>query len=388
MAELSVNKYRIQSIDLLRGFVMVIMALDHVRDFFHSDTSLMDPTDLTKTNVALFATRWITHYCAPLFMFLSGTSAFIGGQKKTKKELSIFLFTRGLWLVFLELTVFAFAWTLKIDPFSHGLLVIWALGMSMIVLAAMIWLPWEIILIVGLALVFGHNLLDSTHVEGNNISALLWKILHEQGNAKVGRFEFFILYPLVPWIGVMMLGYCFGRIYRAEVDAAYRKKFLLILGSCITIFFIALRYTNWYGDLHPWSTQPRSSFTVLSFFNVAKYPPSLLYLCMTIGPGLIFLSFTEHANGWLSNIIKVFGRVPMFYYICHLYLINICSFILFFSQGFKFSDLNNGPLVGYGVNLFYTYLVWLGIIFILYFPCRWYDKYKAAHKNNKWLSYL
>lgn len=383
-----ISKPRIQSIDLLRGLVMVIMALDHVRDFFHAGSMTMDPTDLTKTNVALFATRWITHFCAPIFMFLSGTSAYIMGQRKTKKELSWFLFTRGLWLIFLELTVFAFAWTTHISLYEHGLLVIWALGVSMIFLSIVIWLPWELILVIGLALVLGHNLLDNTHVDGNTFSSLAWKLFHEQGFVELRRFKIFIMYPIVPWIGVMALGYCLGKMYREGFDTNKRKKMLLILGVAVTVIFIGLRFSNIYGDHSKWSEQPSASFTILSFLNTSKYPPSLLYLCMTLGPALIFLAFTEYANDRFSNIIKVFGRVPMFYYLCHLYLIRIGSFILFFAQGFKVADMQNGPPAGYGVNLFWTYMVWLGIVVILYFPCRWYDTYKASHKGNKWLSYL
>lgn len=387
MAELSLNKPRVQSIDLLRGLVMVIMALDHVRDFFFHSPGFQ-PTDIDKTNVILFFTRWITHFCAPVFMFLSGTSAFIMGRKKTKSELSVFLLTRGLWLIFLELTVFAFAWTQEISLYNHGLLVIWALGMSMIFLAIVIWLPWQIILAIGLVLVFGHNYFDNTHIQGDGFAANAWKLLHEQSTFETGRMKIFVMYPLIPWIGVMMLGYCLGKLYTGEVDAESRKKLLLTIGVIVTGFFIVLRYTNWYGDSSQWASQPQASYTLLSFLNTSKYPPSLLYLCMTLGPGLIFLAVTENANGWLSNIIKVFGRVPMFYYICHLYLINIGAYILFFSQGYTTADMKNGIPPGYGVNLFWTYIIWLGIVFILYFPCRWYDKYKTTHKNNKWLSYL
>jgi len=381
-------KPRIQSIDLLRGLVMVIMALDHVRDFFHHNVPYVEPTDLTKTNFPLFATRWITHYCAPVFMFLSGTSAFIAGQRKTKKELSIFLLTRGLWLIFLELTIVGFGWSFQFDLHHFGLLVIWALGASMVVLSVLIWLPFYAILGIGLLLVCGHNALDSVHVPGQDLKALGWMMLHDQGDATIGGVNIFVMYPIIPWVGTMALGYCLGKLYSTGFDAARRKKILLILGSCTIALFVILRFINIYGDAAHWSSQPNSGFTVLSFLNTTKYPPSLLYLAMTLGPAMIFLAFTENIAGWFSNIIKVFGRVPMFYYLCHLYLIHIGAMLLFFAQGFKPSDFDNGPPPGYGVNLGLTYLVWLVIVILLYFPCRWYDKYKSAHKENKWLSYL
>ncbi len=388
MNTIAVNKPRIQSIDLLRGLVMVIMALDHVRDYFHADVFLFDPTDLTKTNVPLFLTRWITHFCAPVFMFLSGTSAFIAGQRKTKKELSIFLLTRGLWLIFLELTIVGFGWSFELDIHHFGLLVIWALGASMVVLSVLVWLPFSAILLIGLALVCAHNLLDNIHANGNTIKVLGWKMLHEQGAVTLGGVNIFVMYPIMPWVGVMALGYCLGKLYSADFDTAKRKKILTILGLSAIALFIGLRFSNLYGDASKWSSQPDPIFTFLSFLNCTKYPPSLLYLTMTLGPALLFLAFTENIVSRFSGIIKVYGRVPMFYYLCHLYLIHLGAMALFFIQGFKPSDLDNGLPKGYGVNLGLVYVVWLTIIVLLYPLCRWYDKYKTSHRENKWLSYL
>ena len=384
MNTIAPTKQRIQSIDLLRGLVMVIMALDHVRDFFNHEAMLFDPTDLTKTNLPLFATRWITHFCAPVFMFLSGTSAFIAGQRKTKGELSVFLLTRGLWLIFLELTIVGFGWSFQLDLHHFGLLVIWALGASMVVLSVLIWLPFYAILGIGLVLVCGHNALDNTHFTGS----LGWMMLHEQGVANIGSVNVFVMYPIIPWVGTMALGYCLGKLYTTDFDAAKRKKILLILGSSAIALFVILRFINLYGDASHWSSQPDSTLTVISFFNATKYPPSLIYLTMTLGPALIFLAFTEKAMGRFSNIIKVYGRVPMFYYLCHLYLIHLSAFVLAIIQGFKPSDFDMGPPPNYGVNLGLTYLVWFVIIVLLFPLCRWYDKYKSAHKDNKWLSYL
>jgi len=388
MDPLTLNKPRIQSLDLLRGLVMIIMALDHVRDYFNSDTFLINPTDLSETYVAFFATRWITHFCAPVFMFLAGTSAFLMGQRKTKKELSFFLLTRGFWLIFLELTIVAFGWSFEFDFYNFGLAVIWALGACMIVLSGLIWLPFNAILVIGLLLVFGHNALDTLHVEGNTIGALGWKLLHDQGEVVLGGLSIFVMYPILSWIGVIALGYCFGKLYVADFDSAKRKKILIGLGLSVIAVFVILRYTNIYGDAALWASQSSPEFTVMSFFNTTKYPPSLLYLTMTLGPAILFLAYSENITNRLSNFIKIFGRVPMFYYICHLYLIHLGTFALILIQGFRFSDFDNGLPPGFGVNLFMTYVVWLTVIIILYPLCKWYDKYKTIHKGNKWLSYL
>ena len=388
MDSISLNKPRIQSLDLLKGLVMIIMALDHVRDFFNADSFMIDPTDMSKTNVAFFATRWITHFCAPVFMFLAGTSAFLMGQKKTKKELSLFLLTRGLFLILLELTIIGIGWSFELNLHFFALQVIWALGACMVVLAGMIWLPFKAILVIGLLLIGGHNALDSVHITGNSINAIAWTLLHDPGMGKIGTVQFFVMYPILSWIGVMAVGYCLGKLYTKDVDAAKRKKILTLLGLSAIAIFIVLRLSNIYGDAAHWSSQKNSAFTILSFLNTTKYPPSLLYLTMTLGPALLFLAFSEHITNRFSNIIKVFGRVPMFYYICHLYLIHLGSVAMMYLQGFKPADLKQHLPTGYGVNLGMTYAVWLAVIIILYPLCKWYDKYKSSHKENKWLSYL
>ncbi len=385
---LPINKPRIQSLDLLRGLVMIIMALDHVRDYFHSDSFVIDPTDLSKTNVVFFATRWITHFCAPVFMFLAGTSAFLISQKKTKKELSFFLLTRGLWLIFLELTIVAFGWSFEFDLHHFVLTVIWALGASMIVLSGLIWLPFNVILVIGFLLVCGHNALDTVHVQGNTIGALVWNLLHEKGEGTLGDISIFVMYPILSWIGVMALGYCLGKLYVVGFDSAKRKKILIILGLSTTVVFVILRYINIYGDAALWSSQQSNALTILSFFNTTKYPPSLLYIAMTIGPALLFLAYTENITNGFSNFIKIYGRVPMFYYLCHLYLIHLGALAMMFIQGFKPSDFDNSLPPEFGLSLGMTYVVWLAVIIILYPLCKWYDKYKTGHQGNKWLSYL
>ncbi|SRR5829696_102603 len=388
--------YRVESIDLLRGLIMIIMALDHVRDYFHAAAFTDDPLNLQTTTPVLYFTRWITHFCAPLFMFLSGTSAFLVGIRRGKKYLSRFLLTRGLWLVFLELTIVCFGWFFNARFTMELLGVIWALGFSMIFLAALIHLPRWTIAAIGLLMVFGHNLLDSVHVPGQSAASFGWSVVHEFNFFSFGPLNVFVAYPLVPWMGVMALGYCLGGIYKKEMNSGKRKKFLLTLGASSLILFVVLRYSNVYGDPSPWSAQPSGVYTILSFLKVSKYPPSLLYVLVTVGIGLIFLSVSENWRGWLSEKIKVIGRVPMFYYLAHLYLIHLSAMIATTFAGHKWSDMTSlgtwvsaeSKLRGYGFSLGITYLVWLSLVLILYFLCKRYDRYKQAHKEKWWLSYL
>jgi uncharacterized membrane protein len=382
---------RITSIDLLRGIVMIIMALDHTRDYFHADSLRFEPTDLEQTNVILFFTRWITHFCAPVFVFLAGTSSFLSSQRKTKKELTVFLLKRGLWLMLLEVTIINFGWSFNIKLPFIGLQVIWALGISMIALAALIHLPKKIILITGIIIVAGHNLLDSIHFNG-----FAWAALHEEKLFRVNSTHLIrVTYPVLPWIGVMALGYCFGSLYASNINAARRKQWLLVIGSSAIFAFILLRLINVYGDLHPWTEQKSIAFTFLSFLNTAKYPPSLLYILMTIGPALIFLAFAETISGKLAKAIIHIGRVPMFYYVLHIYLIHLIAMLAAQLSGYSWSDMIlqrrtwvDPQLKGYGFSLGVTYLVWIGIVLLLYPLCKWYDKYKTAHKEKWWLSYL
>ncbi|HZI26001.1 MAG TPA: heparan-alpha-glucosaminide N-acetyltransferase domain-containing protein, partial [Chryseolinea sp.] len=279
-----IKSARIESIDLLRGIVMIVMALDHVRDYFHADAFLYDPTDLSKTSVALFFTRWITHFCAPVFIFLAGTSAFLIGLRKSKQELSVFLLKRGIWLMVLELTIVNFAWFFNVQFSLITLFVIWALGIGMIVLAAFIHLPFKAILAIGALMVVGHNVFDNFKVDGNGPAAILWSMVHQfQGFSLSESYFLFIGYPIIPWIGVMMLGYCFGTFYQTTYSQTDRKKILLYLGFSLIALFVLIRLINGYGDPHPWSMQPNPVFTVLSFLNVTKYPPSLLYVLVTLG---------------------------------------------------------------------------------------------------------
>jgi uncharacterized membrane protein len=390
------TKNRIASVDLLRGLIMIIMALDHVRDYFHAGTFLYDPLDLQKASVPLFITRWITHFCAPVFMLLAGTSAFLNGQKKSKKELSGFLLKRGLWLVFLEIVIINFGWNFNIKFPNFLFVTIWALGISMIVLAALIHLPKKIILVTGILLVAGHNLLDNVHVSGTELPAFGWSLLHEQNFFFWHGEGFLVGYPLVPWIGVMPLGYCLGQLYATGYNAGKRKKKLLIMGASLIVLFIIIRAINIYGDPSAWSYQKNAIYTFLSFIKATKYPPSLLYILMTLGPALLFLAFTENLQGTAVKIVSVYGRVPMFYYIIHIYLIHLLAMIasgLFTNVGWQNWALRqpiwfNTDLKGYGFSLRVVYLVWFVVVIALYPLCKRYDRYKQAHKEKWWLSYL
>lgn len=387
---------RVRSVDLLRGLVMIIMALDHVRDYFHADAFLYDPLDLEKTSVLLFFTRWITHFCAPVFMFLAGTSAFFVGQRKTKKELSVFLLKRGIWLVLLELTIVNFGWNFNFTFPNIYFIVIWALGISMIVLALLIHLPLRLILLIGIAIVAGHNLLDNLHVKGDTLPAFGWSLLHESNFFFWQGKNVLIGYPVLPWIGIMTLGYCFGSLYTSNYDAAKRKKILIGLGlGAIALFFI-LRLGNIYGDAAHWSRQESTFMSFLAILKTSKYPPSLLYVLMTLGPALLFLAFTEKINTATSRVISVYGRVPMFYYLLHIFLIHLLAMLfttLFTNNDWKVWILDqplwfDESLKGNGFSLGVVYLVWAFVVISLYPLCKWYDQYKQAHKEKWWLSYL
>jgi uncharacterized membrane protein len=389
---LSLQTKRIESIDLLKGLVMIIMALDHVRDYFHFSAYYFDPADPVHSSLPLFFTRWITHFCAPGFSFLAGLSAFMVGRKKTKSELSAFLFKRGLWLVFIELTIVNFAWYFDVYFRTLNLIVIWALGISMIVLAALVHLPRKFILLFSCLLIFGHNLLDNIHYDGS----LLWSILHEFHVFKLSdNVELFVGYPIVPWIAVMSLGYYFGSFYDKSYDSNKRKKIFNIIGVAAIVLFIVLRFINGYGDPFGWQHYDSFSKSLISFLNPAKYPPSLLYLLMTLGAVFLFLANAENLKGRLVNFFSTFGRVPFFYYILHLYLIHLTALLFAQLSGFGWHKLilsywitESPGMKGYGFSLWVVYLVWIGIILLLYPLCKKFDKYKQSHKEKWWLSYL
>ena len=400
------RRTRVDSVDLLRGIIMVIMMLDHTRDFVHFQVPLFDPTDVSKTYPLLFFTRWITHFCAPAFVFLAGTGAYFQELRgKSKGDLSRFLVTRGIWLIVLELTVlrtiifFNFDYATVLGLFQ----VIWAIGWSMIVLAGLIHLPMRAILILSLGLVFLHNLLDGIQVTSwrgpgsavPGFGASLWHVLHVPG--LIFPFGFpgpvvLVLYPLIPWIGVMGAGYAFGSLYK--LDQERRRRILLRLGTALTLGFILLRAINIYGDPARWSVQSTSVKTVLSFLAVSKYPPSLLFLLMTLGPAMLFLAWCEGRQpGRLSRIFIVYGRVPLFFYLLQWVTTHTLALIAGRVAGkptdYLFANLVFGPpwAPGSGFGLGMVYALWILGVVLLYPLCRWYAGVKAR-RHDWWLSYL
>lgn len=388
---------RIQSIDILRGLVMVLMALDHVRDYFHINAFAGNyPENMESTNIILFGTRFITHYCAPVFVFLAGTSAFLYGQNKTSKDLSKFLLTRGLWLVFVEIIINNFLWWFDLSFGFINLQVIWAIGICMMALGLLVYLPKRILLIVGILIVFGHNAFDGVSMEGNSFGSILWYFLHQGNFIAISESRAMAFsYPVLPWIGVMTLGYCFGQFYSKGFDVQIRKKWLVRIGLIsITLFFL-FRGFNFYADPTPWEYQESIEKTIISFFNVNKYPPSLSFLLITLGPALLFLRYIEPIKNWLTDKLLVFGRVPFFYYLLHMFVIHIAAIIglLITGKDWKLMILDNdtmmsGILEGYGYPLVVVYIVWIAIVVILYPICKKYMHYKLTNKSKWWLSYL
>ena len=393
----SLKKYRIESIDLLRGIVMVIMALDHVRVYFHYGSFFGNPTDLATTTPLLFFTRWITHFCAPVFVFLAGTSAFLYGvRKESLKEVSVFLLTRGLWLIILELAVVNFAWTFDITLSMHIFQVIWAIGISMVCLGGLVYLPKKWLLLTGIILVAGHNVLDGIVFDGTDPLAVLWYFLHQQNFIPLNtKSAVFVIYPMIPWLGLMILGYCFGTLYQQGFDPAQRKRGLLGMGIVAIVLFLLLRAFNIYGDPNPWSIQETFTFSLLSFFNTTKYPPSLLYLLMTLGPSLLFLYWTEHKSNPITNFFVIIGRVPLFYYVLHLFLIHLLAIAGVMLAGRPWTDMiltapafMEGNLATYGYSLWVVYGVWILVIALLFPVSKWYQQYKMQNRDKWWLSYL
>jgi uncharacterized membrane protein len=377
---------------------MVIMAIDHSRDFFHSQAFLDDPLNLQTTYPFLFFTRWITHFCAPIFVFLSGVSIYIQSTWKSKWELCQFLFTRGLWLVFIEVAIISFSFTFDLHERFLILQVIWAIGISMIILSLLIWLPYPAILGLGLVIVFGHDVVDFFEASHTGAFGFWWDLLHHgsfTGYPIFGNHVLLIIYPFVPWTGLMLIGYGIGKLYNTSVEAAKRKKALLWMGSSVIVFFALLRFINLYGDPSQWSTQNSAFFTFLSFINTSKYPPSLLYLCMTIGPGLLFLAWVEPIDNWLTKIFVVFGRVPFFFYVLHFFLLHGTRAICYVLQGHSLQEGIEGSdkipfhfvTPGEDFDLWVAYVAWIAVVIMLYPLCKWFSDYRATHKQW-WLSYF
>jgi uncharacterized membrane protein len=380
---------RLTPVDTLRGVVMILMALDHVRDFFGAPG--VSPTNLAQTTLPLFLTRWITHICAPVFFLLTGTGAFLSVGRKSMPELSRFLFTRGLWLILLELTVVrCLGFQFNVDYQVTMLVVIWALGWAMIVLSALVWLPVHAVFACGVVMIAGHKLLDgvrSTHP--------LWVILHTPGFV-MNRpgFVVFASYTLIPWVGVTAVGYALGQIYRWSQER--RRAFLLRWGIGLTAGAVALRTFNLYGDPAPWGSQASGALTVVSFLNVTKYPPSLLFLLMTLGPALLILRALDGGTPRLLRPALVFGRVPLFYFLVHLPFIHLLAVIVCYAQNgavhwmFESPDLGSYPFTappGWGLSLPVIYAIWVLVVVMLYPVCGWFASVKQRRPDT-WLSYL
>ncbi len=373
------GKQRITSIDILRGVIMLIMALDHTRDFFYVAGATIDPTNMATTTPLLFFTRWITHFCAPNFVFLSGISAYLAGTRRTKSELSTFLIKRGLWLVFVEVVIVSFATSLNPHYKFIFLQVLWTIGLSMVILGLMVRMPLKVIAIIGVLIFFGHDILDYLRLPKTGPEATLLRFLFKakgtvvritHAHAALGQFA------LIPWTGVMLLGYVFGSLFKSSYDARRRRKILLYTGVAMLALYLVFRYFNIYGDPAPWAVQRDSTFTFLSFLKVSKYPPSLMFLCMTIGPGLIVLSLTERIQNKMTAIFIVYGNVPFFYYVLHIYIIRLVNVIVFFVQGYGINQIIDPKHLNpfrfqpphFGFNLGGVYLIWLFVISSLYFP--------------------
>ena len=393
----SIKSNRINSIDILRGLVMVLMALDHVRDYFHINAFTGNyPENMESTNMVLFATRFVTHFCAPVFVFLAGTSAFLYGQNKSKGHLTKFLVTRGIWLIAVEIFINNFLWWFDPSFGFTNLQVIWAIGICMIALGLLIQLPKKAILIIGLLIVLGHNSLDSITREGSSISSVIWYMLHQNNGISISEDRMiWFSYPVLAWIGVMALGYCFGQLYQKGFASDKRKKWLTYLGFGSILLFFILRGVNIYGDLAPWSIQESTEKTIISFFNATKYPPSLIYLLMTLGPAFIFLKLIESVKSKATEILIVFGRVPFFYYILHILIIHLGAILglLITGKDWKLMILDNetmmsGALQGYGYSLLSVYIICILIVTLLYAICKKYMIYKLSNKDKWWLTYL
>jgi uncharacterized membrane protein len=365
---------RIVCIDVLRGLVMAVMALDHTRDFFGA--SGFNPRDVMEP--ALFLTRWVTHLCAPTFILLAGLSAFLYGRGRSAEELTRFLLIRGFWLILIDLTLIKLGWSFDVDFYRLTAGVIFVIGASMLALAALIWLPRWAIAGVALTMLGGHNLLDGVRAEELGEASWAWHILHQPGMVPLGDgANLYVLYPLIPWMGVMAAGYLLGPAMQVEGEA--RQRALSRLGAAVTLGFIVLRATNLYGDPAPWTAQETWLSTLLSFLNCEKYPPSLLYLMMTLGPALMLLASFEHTRGAFAGLLATFGQVPFFYYVVHIYLIHGLAV----ATGIAMTGtLTSTPTIG--LSLPGIYFVWLLVLVLLYPICHWFAELKEGGRGWWW----
>jgi uncharacterized membrane protein len=390
---------RLDSIDALRGLVMIVMALDHVRDFLHRAAMSSSPTDLAVTTPVLFMTRWVTHFCAPVFMLTAGLGAFFYWQAgRTRRQLSGFLVSRGAWLLVLELTVMQLAYNFDVGGgYPVFLLVLWVLGACMILLAALVWLPAPALLALSLAAIVLHHLADGISARSLGSLAPVWNLLHQVGAFPFAGRIFIAAYPVVPWVAVMALGFCLGPMLTARDRRQSRR--LIAIGATTTLAFVIVRAINLYGDPAPWSPQASSLTTTMSFLNTTKYPPSLAFLLMTLGPALMLLGVFDRLSFSRRNPLIVFGRVPLFYFVAHFYAAHAAAVLLALvtygaaAWSFMFQPVPSmgGPAAafppGFGYDLWVTYVAWIVIVAALYPPCAWFARYKE-HNRAWWISYV
>ena len=375
---------RLLSIDALRGLVILFMLLDHVRETFFLHRQVADPMNIEITDPALFFSRTLAHLCAPVFVLLTGLSAYLYGEKyQGTRDVSAFLFKRGLFLVVLEFTLVNFAWTFQFPPTVIYMQVIWAIGVSMIALAALVWLPRPLLLLLGIAIIAGHNLLDTLHFPVGSAMHVPWAILHDRGWIEFSdSLRLRTSYPVLPWIGVIALGYCMGPWFARSACAATRQRYLLLAGASALLGFVALRLLNGYGEA-PWTNYSNATQTLMSFFNITKYPPSLLFITLTLGLGLLLLRGFERARQapWIRTL-AVFGAAPMFFYLLHLYVLKVLYLACVGLFG-----LNQGSYFGFdGIGA-----VWLTAVLLaaaLYLPVRWFAGLKARRRDITWLKYF
>jgi len=383
---------RFVALDVLRGLTMVIMALDHTRDFFALSWVYYAPTDIGLTNIEVFFTRWITHFAAPTFMFLAGIGLYFASRSRTKNELAYLAVSRGFWLIFLELTLVGFFWSFNSEFLtSPKVAVLFAIGVSMIGVGLLIYLPKYLIGIIALSMVLGHNLLDGIDPKTFGEYSWVFMLLHSPGSFHIGDIEVRVIYPFIPWIGVMALGYLFGPV--TKLARVVRKKIFLFTGLGLLLFGFILRYFNVYGDPYFWNPSDSLEITVMSFIHFTKYPPSLIYLSVLIGVAMVLLSLFDRDLGEWSNPLRVFGQVPFFFYVLHIPLLHLAGILFAFYHFGDASWLFGAPLgqspegYTYGNDLLPTYIAWSAVTITLYYPSRWFASLKATRKDW-WLSYL
>ena len=395
----SVSALRIRSVDALRGAIMMLMAIDHIRDYVARSAQQFLPTDLTRTTPAIFLTRWITHFCAPVFVLTAGLGAYLWMTRghHSKGELSRLLISRGILLIVLEVTLLRLIFFSQISFTANPvlLIILWAIGISMIALAGLIYLPMRVIAAVSIAIIALHNLLDPVSAERFGRAAWIWDILHQQNVFSFHGINLVTAYPVLPWIGVIAGGYCLGTVF--EWTAHRRRRFLVYIGLALAAAFVVVRAVNLYGDPIRWSHQASPVFTVLSFLNVRKYPPSLDFLLMTLGPALVVMAWLEKFDFHFTNPLIVFGRVPFFYYGAHLLLAHLIEIGMnLVRYGPKSFLLIAPPSMGsssklfpvdFGFPLWTVYAVWVVVLLLLYPACLWFARVKQR-RHDWWLTYL